>query len=109
MGTLRRMGWIGYVECREEKGNAHAVMVTRRGGKRQAGESKHRNEDNIKMNFKELFCSALDWINIERVCRLLTTQQSPSHLISLIVLVVKPWPPQRQEGGAMPWPIFTPT
>jgi hypothetical protein len=70
----------GHVECKEETGNAHGMMVTRRGGKRQAGESKHRKEDNIKMNCKEPGWSTLDWIKIERVSRSLTTPQSPSHL-----------------------------
>jgi hypothetical protein len=48
------MRWAGHVACVGEKRNACRVLVMKPEGKRRLGRPRHRWEDNIKMNLKEL-------------------------------------------------------
>jgi hypothetical protein len=43
-----------------EKRNAYGVLE----GKRPLGRPRHRWEDNIKMDLKEIECGDMDWINL---------------------------------------------
>jgi len=51
---LRRMGWVGHVAHMEEVRNAYSILVGEPEGKRPLGRPRHRWEDNIRMDFKEI-------------------------------------------------------
>ena len=42
----------------------YRVLVGKSEGKRQLGRSRHRWEDNIKMDFWEVGCGGMDWIEL---------------------------------------------
>jgi hypothetical protein len=50
----RRMRWGGHVACMGEGRGAYRVLVGKPKGKRPLGRPRHRWEDNIKMDFKEI-------------------------------------------------------
>jgi hypothetical protein len=50
----RRMGLAGHVGCMGEKRNAYKVLVGKPEGKRPLGRLRHRLEDNIKMDLREI-------------------------------------------------------
>jgi len=47
----------------EEKRGVYRVLMGKLEGKRPLGRSRHRCEDNIKMDLKELGCGGMDWID----------------------------------------------
>jgi hypothetical protein len=48
------MRWAGQVACTRDWKGAYTILVGKPNGKRPLGRSKHRLEDNIKMDFKEV-------------------------------------------------------
>ena len=48
----------------EQSRNAHRVLVGKHEGKRPLGRPRHRWEDNIKMDLREVGCHPGDWINL---------------------------------------------
>ncbi|KAJ4450407.1 hypothetical protein ANN_01831 [Periplaneta americana] len=60
----RRLRWAGHVEHMGESRNAYRVLVGRPEGKRPLGRSRHRWEDNIKMDLREMGYDDRDWINL---------------------------------------------
>jgi len=50
----RRMKWIGHVARMGEERSVHRVLVGKPEGKRPLGRPRHRWEDNIKMNLREV-------------------------------------------------------
>jgi hypothetical protein len=48
----------------EDKRNAYRIWVGNPGGKRPLGTSRHRWEDNIKVDFREIGCFGMDWIDL---------------------------------------------
>jgi hypothetical protein len=50
----RRMRWAGHVARMGENRGVHRVLVGKPEGKRPLGRPRHRWEDNIKMNLKEV-------------------------------------------------------
>jgi hypothetical protein len=40
------------------------ILIERPDGKRRLGRSRHRWEDNIKMDLKEIECEDVDWIHL---------------------------------------------
>jgi hypothetical protein len=57
------MTWAGHVACMGEKRDAYRILVGKPEGKRPLGISRCRWEDNnIKMNFREMGRSGMDWI-----------------------------------------------
>ena len=56
----RRLRWAGYVARMEKFRNAYRVLVGKPEGKRPLGRSRHRWEDNIKMNLREVGCDPGD-------------------------------------------------
>jgi len=50
----RRLGLVGHVACKWERGGAYRVLVGKREGKRQLGSPRHRWEYNIKMDLHEV-------------------------------------------------------
>jgi hypothetical protein len=47
-----------------QKTIAYKVLVGKSEGKREVGRSKHRREDNIKVDIKEIGWGGTDWIDL---------------------------------------------
>jgi hypothetical protein len=60
----RRMRWAGFVARTEAKRNAHMVLVGKSEGKRLLGRPKHRWEDNIKMDVREIWWGGVYWLDL---------------------------------------------
>jgi len=60
----RRMRWAGHVACMEEGRGVYRVLVGRTKGKRPLGRPKHRWEDNIKMDLREIWINGVNWIHL---------------------------------------------
>ncbi|KAJ4448703.1 hypothetical protein ANN_00093 [Periplaneta americana] len=60
----RHLRWAGHVARMGESRNAYRVLVGRPEGKRPLGRPRHRWEDNIKMDLKEVGYDDRDWINL---------------------------------------------
>jgi hypothetical protein len=60
----RRMKWAGSVARMGQKRNAYRILVGKPEGKRPLGRSRHRWEDNIKMNLREIGWGGMDWIDL---------------------------------------------
>jgi hypothetical protein len=60
--------WAGHIAYMEEKENAYRVLVWEWEGKRPLGRPRHRYEDNIKMDVREVQvgCGGIDWICFAR-------------------------------------------
>ena len=61
---LRRLIWAGHVARMEESRNAYRVLVGEHEGKRPLGRPRHRWEDNIKMDLREVGFDAGDSIDL---------------------------------------------
>jgi hypothetical protein len=59
---LRRMRWAGHVAHTGEGTGVHRVLFGRPKGKRPLGRPRHRLEDNIKMDLRELGINGMNWI-----------------------------------------------
>jgi len=60
----KRMRWVGQVACMGERRGAYRVLVGKPEGKGLIGRPRHRQEDNIKMDLKEVGCGGMDWIEL---------------------------------------------
>ena len=60
----RKMRWAGHVACMGERRGVYRVLVVKPEGKKPLGRPKHRWEDNIKMDLKEVGCGGMDWIEL---------------------------------------------
>jgi len=60
----RSMGWAGHVARIGERRGICRVLVGKPEGKRPLGRPRSRWEDNIKMNFLEVGCWVMDWIEL---------------------------------------------
>jgi hypothetical protein len=47
-----------------ERRGAYRALVGKPEGRRPLGRPRHRWEDNIKMNLREVGCGGMDWINL---------------------------------------------
>jgi hypothetical protein len=56
----RRMKWVGHVACMGEGRGVYRVLIGRPEGKRPLGKPRHRWEDNIKLDLREIGFSQLD-------------------------------------------------
>jgi hypothetical protein len=54
----------GDVACMRERRGIYRVLVGKPEGKRPLGRPRRRREDNIKMNFQEVGCEGMYWINL---------------------------------------------
>jgi hypothetical protein len=59
-----RMRWAGHVEHMEEMRNAYSILVGRPDRKKPLGRSKHRWEDNSRMDVMEIVWKCVDWIHV---------------------------------------------
>jgi len=60
----RRMRWVGHVARMRESRGVYMVLVGKPEGKRPLGRPRRRWEDNITMDFQEMVCGGMDWINL---------------------------------------------
>jgi hypothetical protein len=60
----RRMRWAGHVACIGEVRGAYNILVGRPEGRRPLGRRRHRWEDNIKMDLREIGFGYVDWIHL---------------------------------------------
>ena len=60
----RRLRWAGHVARMEQSRNAYRVLVGKYEGKRPLGRPRHRWEDNIKMDLRDVGCVPGDWIDL---------------------------------------------
>jgi hypothetical protein len=61
--TARRMRWSGHVARMGEVKGAYNPLVGRREWRRPLGRPRHRWEDNIKMDLREIGFGDVDWIH----------------------------------------------
>jgi hypothetical protein len=47
--------------------NAYRILIGKPEGKRPLGNSRHRWEDNIKMDLREIVLEGMDWIHLTRI------------------------------------------
>jgi hypothetical protein len=59
-----RMRQAGNVACMRKMRNAYKMLVERPGGKRALKSSRHRWEDNNKMNLQEIGLEGVVWIHL---------------------------------------------
>jgi hypothetical protein len=58
------MKWAGHVERMEEMRNAYSISTGKPEGKRPRGGSRHRWEDNIRMDLREIRWEEVDWLHL---------------------------------------------
>ena len=58
------MTWAGHVARMGEGRGVYRVLVGKSEGKRPLGRPRRRWEDNIKMDFREVGCGGMDWIEM---------------------------------------------
>jgi hypothetical protein len=63
----RRMRWAGHVASVGEGRGVYRVLVGRPEGKRPLGRPRHRWEDNIKMDLREIGIDGANWIQLAEV------------------------------------------
>jgi hypothetical protein len=56
------MRWAGHVAHMEEGRGVNRILVGRPKGKRPLGRPRHRCEDNIKMDLREIWINGVNWI-----------------------------------------------
>jgi len=60
----RRMRWVGHVACMGEERGVYRVLVGKPEARRSLGRPRRRWEDNIRMNFWEVGCGCVDWMEL---------------------------------------------
>jgi len=60
----RRMRWVRHVARMGEERGVYRILVGKPEGKRLVRRPRRRWEDNIKMDFQEVGCGVLDWIEM---------------------------------------------
>jgi hypothetical protein len=65
IGMIKSMKMrAGHVAHMGEKTNACKILVGKPEGKRPLGRPRHRWEDNIKMEHREIGCGGMDWMDL---------------------------------------------
>jgi len=60
------MRWACHVARMGDRRGVYRGLVGKPEGKRPLGRHRHRREDNIKMDFQEVGCEDVDWIELAR-------------------------------------------
>jgi hypothetical protein len=60
----KRMRWAGHVARTGKKRNAYMILVGKSEGKRPLRKPRHRWEDNIKLDLREIGLGGMDWIDL---------------------------------------------
>ena len=58
------MRWAGHIARMVEKRGVYRVLVAKPEGRRPLGRPRHRWEDNIRMDFREVGCGYVDWMEL---------------------------------------------
>jgi hypothetical protein len=58
------MRWAGHVALLGEKRNAYRILVGKPEEKSPLGRPRHRWEDNIRMDLREIGWGGMDWIDL---------------------------------------------
>jgi hypothetical protein len=58
------MRWVGHVAYVGEKTGVYRVWLEKPEGKRPLGRSRHRQDDNVKMDLQEGKRGSMDWIDL---------------------------------------------
>jgi hypothetical protein len=61
---LRRMKWAGHMSRVGEGRGVYRVLVWRHEGKRPLGRPRHRWEDNIRLDLREIGINGANWIQL---------------------------------------------
>ena len=61
---ILQLGGAGHVVCMGERRGVYRVLVRKPEGKRQLWRPRRGWEDNIKMDFREVGCGGMDWIEL---------------------------------------------
>jgi len=61
-----RKRWAGHVARMGERRSVYRVLMGKPEGKRLLGRPRLRWENNIKMDFQEMGCGGVDWIELAR-------------------------------------------
>jgi hypothetical protein len=72
-----------------DKRRVFSVLVGKPEGKRPLGRSRHRWEDNIKMDLQEVGCGGMDWIKLA---------QDRDRWWALVNAVMDLWIPENAEN-----------
>ena len=67
------MRWTGLWALMGERRGVYRVLVGKPEGKRLLGRPRHRWEENIKMDFQEVRCEGMDWIELAQESESLRT------------------------------------
>jgi hypothetical protein len=57
-----RIGWAGHVACIGVVSNSCNILVGKTEGKRQCERTRHRWDDNIRMDLRKLACECVEWM-----------------------------------------------
>jgi hypothetical protein len=60
----KRMRWAGRVARMGEERNAYRILLGKLEGKRPLGRPRHRWEDNIRMDLREIGWGGMHWIDL---------------------------------------------
>jgi hypothetical protein len=58
------MRWAGHIEHMGEGRGVYRVLVGKPEGRRPLGKPRHRWEDNIRMDLREVGCGYVDWMEL---------------------------------------------
>jgi hypothetical protein len=58
------MTWAGYVACMGERRNTYNILVGKLEGNRPLGRQRHKLEDNLTIDLKEMAWEGVDWIHM---------------------------------------------
>ena len=60
----RRVRWVWQVVHMGERRGIYRVLVGKPEGKRPLGKTRHRRDDNTKLDFQEVWHEGMDWIEL---------------------------------------------
>ena len=60
----RRLRWAGYIARIEEDRSTFKILTGTPAGKKPLGRPKHRWEDNIRMDLKEIGINTRNWVDL---------------------------------------------
>jgi hypothetical protein len=60
----RRVRWVGKVACMGEMRNAYKIMVRKAEGTRPFRRPRHKWEDTIRIELREIRWEVIDWIHL---------------------------------------------
>jgi len=59
-----KIRWAGQVACMGERRGVYRILLGKPEGKRPPRRPRHKWEDNIKMDLREVGCGGMDWIEL---------------------------------------------